>query len=271
MCNAAETPCTGWSPEIGFNLEHHFGYDESMLMMILALGSPSHPLPVSSWKAWISTYQWASSEGFEYLQCAPLAGHQLTQAFIDLRGMKDDFMRQNGIDYFENSRRATLAQRNYAIRNPLRFRDYSGIIWGFSTCDGPGSVRSPWGTGASVFKNRTVRGVAAGFLSDDGTICPAAAGCALPFANEEAIAAIDGIYRKYGSKVYGRYGFVNAFNPSFTGGRGNENGWFSAYTYGTDVGMLLLMLENRRSGLIWKLMKKNPYVAEGLRRAGFSE
>ncbi|HRY34231.1 MAG TPA: glucoamylase family protein [Bacteroidales bacterium] len=271
MCHAEETPCSGWSPEIGFNLEHLYGYDESMLMMILALGSPSHPLPVSSWKAWTSSCQWASAEGFDYLQCAPLAGHQLAHAFLDLRGVKDDLMRQTGIDYFENSRRATLAQMNYAIRNPLRFRDYSKTIWGFSTCDGPGNTRAAWRTGESVFKGRTVRGFTGGFLSDDGTVCPAAAGCSLPFAYEECRTAIDSIYRKYGSKVYRRYGFVNAFNPSFTGGQGNFAGWFSPYTYGADAGMLLLLLENQRSGLIWKIMKKNEYVAEGLRRAGFSK
>ncbi|MHC1706420.1 MAG: glucoamylase family protein [Bacteroidales bacterium] len=269
MLNKHETPCKGWAPEIGFHADHWYGYNESMLIMILALGSPTHRIPQNSWKAWTSNYNWGMFEGLEYLNCMPLSGHQYSHAFIDFRGIKDNFMKQRGIDYFENSRRATMAQRNYCISNPSRFRDYSSDTWGLTTCEGPRSGKRPWRVSEELFKGHTTRGVASDLIVDDGTIAPAGAGGSIPFLPEECLSALENMYKKYGSSLYGEFGFRNAFNPTFRSGNEHTEGWFSKNNYGVDEGLILLMLENYKTGLIWNIMKKNPYIIEGLINAGF--
>ncbi|MGA9332907.1 MAG: glucoamylase family protein, partial [Rudaea sp.] len=110
----------GWTPESGFIHADWQGYNEAMLLYVLALGSPTHAIDKSAWKVWTETYDktWGSFQGQEHLGFAPLFGHQYSHVWIDFRGIQDDYMRAHGIDYFENSRRATFAQREYAIHNP---------------------------------------------------------------------------------------------------------------------------------------------------------
>src|SRR5271170_5007311 len=128
----------GWKPESGFLKYRWEGYDEAMLLYILGMGSPTHPLPESSYTAWASTYKWEHCCGQNYLYAGPLFTHQLSHVWIDFRGIQDAFMRDRGIDYFENSRRATYVQQRYAIENPRRFTGYGEDCWGITASDGPG-------------------------------------------------------------------------------------------------------------------------------------
>src|SRR6266550_9279586 len=127
----------GWHPESGFINADWIGYNEGMILNILALASPTHPADSAAWSAWVSGYQWGSYYGQSFVQFAPLFGHEYSHVWIDFRSIADDYMNGRGIDYFENSRRATLSQRAYAIANPGAWAGYNGNVWGLTACDGP--------------------------------------------------------------------------------------------------------------------------------------
>ena len=248
----------GWYPEKGFHTYDWRGYNEGMMVIILALGSPTHPVDPAAWPEWTKTYQWDTFYGQSFVQFAPLFGHQYTHMYIDFRGIQDAYMRDKGIDYFENSRRATIAQRSYAIANPGQWKDYGANLWGLTACDGPGDMtidnrryHSYWG-----------RGVAAGDIRDDGTIAPTAAASSIAFTPDISLAAIETMQKYPG--VYREYGFADAFNPTF------NNGWVDIDYLGIDQGPIIAMIENYRSGLVWNTMKKNPHIVQGLKRAGFT-
>ena len=131
----------GWKPETGFLPHRYKGYDEGLLLYILGLGSPTHPLPPESYAAYCASYQWKEIYGRELLYSGPLFTHQLSHLWVDFRGIRDAFMRERGSDYFENSRQATFVQQEYAIRNPLEFEGYGKHCWGFTACDGPGWIK----------------------------------------------------------------------------------------------------------------------------------
>lgn len=276
----------GWYPERGnggdFGTHDWVGYDEGMIVYILALGSPSHPVGTDAWDTgWAGRLgaSWGSYYGQEHLQFEPLFGHQYSHVWVDFRGIQDAFMATKGIDYFENSRRATLAQRGYGIANPNQWVGYSGDFWGWTASDGPGGA----GNGRLVngqpreFQGYAARGVSSYRIVDDGTIVPTAAGGSIAFAPEVTIPALMAMRARYGDKLYARYGFKDAFNPSYTftdaGSRDGvvdaRDGWFANDYLGIDQGPILAMLENHRSGLVWKTMRKNPHIRRGLERAGF--
>ena len=129
----------GWHPEDGLIERSWTGYNEGMLVNILALGSPTYPAAPGLWDQWTAPYPqcWRGSGPTRRLAFAPMFGHQYSHIFIDFRGIRDAAMREAGFDYFENSRRETYAQRAYAIANPMRWRGYSDKIWGITACDGP--------------------------------------------------------------------------------------------------------------------------------------
>jgi hypothetical protein len=267
-----------WSPEGQFQTHDWRGYNEAMLVYLLALGSPTFPAARQTWVAWTSDYyrSWGTLEGQTHLTFGPMFGHQFSAIWIDYRGIKDEFMWPQGIDYFENSRRAVLAQRAYAIRNPLDWRGYGPNIWGLSASDGPGYFKMPYLGQTRQFHAYGARGVSLVETLDDGTITPYAAIASLPFAPEVVIPAAQEMYKKYGSQIYGKYGFLDAFNPSFDydvplhrGKRIRGFGWVASDYLGIDQGPIIAMLENYRSELIWTVMKRNPYIVRGLKRAGF--
>ncbi|MEP7010300.1 MAG: glucoamylase family protein [Acidobacteriota bacterium] len=267
----------GWHPESGFIHSDWRGYNEAMLVYLMALGSTTHPVGDDAWGEWTSRYKVADFEGQRYLQFAPLFGHHYSHVWIDFRGIADPAIRNAGLDYFENSRRATLAQRAWAIRNPRSWKGLGADVWGVSACDGPADVELPYGNETRRFWTYAGRGVGADFVLDDGTIAPTAAGGSVPFAPEVAIPALRAMSERYGAPLYGRYGFVDAFNPSWDysaklhhGHRVPGVGWFDTDWLGIDQGPLLAMIENYRSGLIWKTMRKNPHLRRGLTRAGFA-
>ena len=266
----------GWHPETGFIGSDWKAYDESMIVYLLALGSPIQPVDGSAWGAWASGLQsaWGREYGQEYLRFPPLFGHQFTQCWVDLRGVQDDFMRQRGLDYFENSRRATLAQRAYAIANPEGWAGYGADVWGVSACDGPADVEREFGGRMRRFISYAGRGMG---LYDDGTIAPYAAGSSIAFAPEIVVPALQAMRDRYGAALYGRYGFLDAFNPSFTftdvkltHGRVVPGlGWVDTDYLGIDQGPMLAMLGNHRGEVVWGAMRGNAHLRRGLERAGF--
>jgi hypothetical protein len=267
----------GWTPEDGFHTYDWKGYDEAMLVYILALGSPTHAIDSTSWPAWTATYKWGSYYGQQHVGFAPLFGHQYTHVWIDFRGIQDAYMRAHGIDYFENSRRATRAQRAYAIDNPGHFAAYGDSVWGLSASDGPGDFSLKIGPRTTTFMGYAARGADFTEVRDDGTIAPTAAGGSVPFAPEITIPALEAMRRRFGGALFSTYGFLDAFNPTVPStatppaGRLVPNaGWVDVDYLGIDEGPIVAMIENYRSDLVWRYMRKSPYIITGLRRAGFS-
>ena len=267
----------GWRPENGFIDYDWRGYNEAMLLYILALGSPTHPIEPAAWEAWTSTYQWGEFQGQEHLGFAPLFGHQYSHVWIDFRGIQDAYMQERGIDYFENSRRATLAQRAYAIANPDGWVGYSESVWGLTASDGPIDTTLVLAGRPRKFFTYAARGAGPHEVRDDGTIAPTAAGGSVAFAPEIAVPALVEMRRRFGDPLFGEYGFLDAFNPTFNvedarpkhGRVVPDVGWFDTDYLGIDQGPILIMIENQRSGLVWELMKESPYIVRGLCRAGF--
>ena len=267
----------GSKPERGFEPADWRGYNEAMLLYVLALGSPTHPIDSSAWSAWTSTYQWRDYYGFEHLNFDPLFGHQYSHVFIDFRGIRDAYMRERGIDYFENSRRAVLSQRAYAIDNPNGWKGYGENLWGLTASDGPKDTTIAIDGRPRQFHTYWARGAAATAVHDDGTLVPTAAGGSIAFAPEVVIPALVHMRERYGDDLFGRYGFLDAFNPTFDfpGARLQHGrvvpgkGWFDTDYLGIDQGPIVTMIENYRTGLLWELLKRNEHVARGLCRAGF--
>lgn len=267
----------GWKPEDGtFGRSDYQGYNEAMFLYLLALGSPTHPVDAEAWGAFTETNEWQAFHGREHVNFSPLFGHQYTACWIDLRGIQDPYMRAKGIDYFENSRRATLAQRDYAIANPGGWRGYGKDVWGLTACDGPGPYEAKVDGVLRRFSSYRARGASGQRLDDDGTIAPTAAGGSIAFTPDESITALRTMRDRFGDQLYGPYGFRDAFNPTFTfaeavtrHGRISKDGWFDKDYLGIDQGPILLMAENHRTGFVWDLMRSSPYLQEGLRRAGF--
>ena len=269
----------GWSPEKGFIAWDWRGYNEGMLVYLLALGSPTHPVAENAWEAWTSTYDshWHNIQGRMQLAFAPLFGHQYSHVWVDFRGIRDAYMRRRGLDYFQNSRRATLSQREYAIENPLGWRGYGANVWGLTASDGPKDIVHGYNGRLRMFFTYSARGSVLQGARDDGTIAPAAALGSLPFAPEVVIPAVLEMHRRDGERIYSTYGFLDAFNPSFDFqvklGQGRQypgHGWVDTDYLGIDQGPILAMIENYRSDLIWRTMRSNPYLRRGLIRAGFS-
>ncbi len=266
----------GWTPEEGFLGYDWRGYNEAMLVYLLALASPAHAVEPAAWEEWTSTYRWGSFQGQEYLGFAPLFGHQYTQVWVDLRGLQDAFMRARGLDYFENSRRAVLAQRAYAVANPQGWAHYGNDLWGLSACDGPVNGAYTMSGRKREFHTYWARGACFTEVQDDGTVCPAAAAGSIVFAPESVIPTLQKWRDTYGERLFTHYGFLDAFNPSFTltvpvqhGRVDPEFGWFDTDYLGIDQGPVLAMLENHRSELVWKTMRRNAHLVRGLRAAGF--
>ena len=261
--NGEPTIRQGWKPECGFLHYGWDGYDEAIVLYVLAGGSPTHPIDGAGYEAWTATYQWENLYGYEFLYAGPLFVHQFSHAWIDFRGIRDRFMREKDCDYFENSRRATEVQREYARRNPRRFAGYDEDCWGLTACDGPndGMPRVP-GERRHLF-GYAARGVPYG--PDDGTLSGWASLASLPFAPGVALHAARNMLRRY-PEMWAARRYASSFNPTL----GSEQGaWVSAGQFGLDQGVLVMMIENHRSQLIWRLTQRCPIVRAGLRRAGF--
>ena len=266
--NGGATVTHGWTPENGFLRYRWEGYDEALLLYMLGLGSPTHPLAETSYLAWCSTYKWERHYGQEYLYAGPLFTHQLSHVWVDFRGIQDAFMREKGIDYFENSRRATYVQQAYAIDNPLKFEGYSSDCWGISASEGPGPTTMRINGVERQFFDYEGRGVPYG--PDDGTIAPWAVVASLPFAPEIALPMLGYCIHEAKLTASNPYGFKASFNATFPGAASDAHAWVSPWHFGLNQGPIVLMIENHRTGFLWRLTRQCPYIASGLRRAGFS-
>jgi hypothetical protein len=269
----------GWTPEEGFLEFDWRGYNEAMIIYLLALGSPTCPVDASAWGAWTSTYDqcWRGSFGLPHLSFGPLFGHQYCQSWVDFRGLQDAFLRSRGIDYFENNRRAVYAQRAYATANPHGWKDYGIDVWGVTASDGPANVICEYDGKQRTFRAYAARGAAGPEDYDDGTLAPTALVASIAFAPEIVLPAMHEVARRFGPHLYATYGYLDAFNPSFTFNVPLEHGrcipgfgWVASDYIGIDQGPIIAMIENFRSGLVWRTMSKNGHLRRGLDRAGFT-
>ncbi|MEO6870592.1 MAG: glucoamylase family protein, partial [Chthoniobacterales bacterium] len=262
--NGGETLAMAWKPGKGFASDRWKGYNEGLLLYLLGLASPTHPLPPESYHAFTATYKWRALYGKEFLYAGPLFIHHFPHAWIDFRGIRDRFMREHDCDYFENSRRAALIQRQYAIENKRGFKGYGKNCWGLNAGDGPSNRIVKVGNKRYPTLGYAARGVPDG--PDDGTLMPSAAVASLPFAPEISMAAFRHFLQEYPGVVL-NYHMPSGFNPSLRDKKGEM--WISDGYYALDQGIMVLMLENFRSQLVWNLLRKNRYIVKGLRRAGF--
>ncbi len=268
----------GWNPEQGMLPYDWRGYNEAMLVYVLALGSPTHPVGADAWAEWTQTYDksWGRQYGQEYLAFPPHFGHQYSAVWIDFRGIKDSYMQAKGIDYFENSRRASYAQQAYAIANPMACKGYGQNMWGVTASDGPADIVITDGARKRKFISYAGRGMGGEATYDDCTMAPTGAAASIAFAPEIAIPAIVDMRNRYGDYIYGKYGFLDAFNLTFdfdvklaNGRRVPGFGWVDTDYLGIDQGPILAMVENYRSDMVWRVTRKNPYLRAGLLKAGF--
>jgi len=275
--NKAPLITLGWNPETGFLPYDWVAYSEAMIVYLMALGAPERPVEPAAWAGWSAGLEprWGTEHGQTFVRFAPLFGHQYSHIWYDFRGIRDEFMRGKGIDYFENSRRATLSQYEYARANPMGWRGYGEDLWGLTACDGPADVTLTIDGRQRTFRSYSARGPGD---FDDGTISPTAAGGSVPFAPEHCISALQAMRRDHGSDLYGDYGFLDALNPTFTDTSARllhgrvvpGKGWYDTDYLGIDQGPILAMIENHRSGLIWNVLRGNPHIRRGLERAGFA-
>ena len=261
--NGQDTIAQGWKPECGFLHYGWEGYNEATIVYVLALGSPTHPVSRESFGAWTSTYQWENLLDVDVLYSGPLFTHLFSHAWIDYRVIRDQFMRDIGSDYFENSKHAIAIQREYAARNPGEYEGYGRDLWGITAGDGPGNSQlreSKWDRRFFGYMSR-----GAPFGPDDGTLAPWGMLATLPFGPDVALRGTRHLLTSY-PQVLRHDRFSSGFNPTLAR-RGA--GWLSDGWYGLDQGILVMMIENHRSGLIWKLTRACHAICEGLKGAGF--
>lgn len=252
----------GWKPESGFLTYSWAGYNEAMALYLLGLGAANNPLPAASWSAWTASYQWKMHHGYSYIWCptGSLFTHQYSHCWVDFRGLTDAALRANGtgIDYFENSRRATLAQQAYAATKP--FANYGATEFGITACDGPAAT-----IGGVTYTGYDGRGAPPGRPTtlDDGTLSPTALMGSVPFAPEACVPALRQLYDSYGAAIWSDYGYCDAYNIT-------ANRWFAPDVIGISAGTNVLMLDNHRGGGLWARMLRSPILQRGLQRAGFT-
>ena len=261
----------GWTPEAGFLDVDWQGYNEAMLLYVLALGSPTHAIDPHAWAAWTSSYRWDESYGLPRIGFGPLFGHQYSHIWIDFRGIRDAYMATRGIDYFVNSVRATYANRAYCMDNPAKWVGYGDMVWGLTASDGPlhAALRVDPNR-AWPFHAYWARGAGPLDAQDDGTVAPTAVAGSVVFAPDVAVPTLAYLRDHFGERLYGKYGFLDAFNLSVTLGARPDGGWFADQYVAIDQGPILLMIDNYRAGFVWDVMKRNPYLRAGLDKAGFA-
>ena len=251
MSQGGNAVVMGWLPVSGFSsFGNWVGYDEGMILYVLGLGTATNPLPASSWNYWTSGYTWGTNWGQSYVTFGPLFGHQYSHCWIDFRHISDSYMTAHNSTYFENSRRASLAQVAYCSTTP--HVGYSSTIWGLTACDGPNRDNY------AAYEARGLPPTA----PDDGTIAPTAAGGSMPFTPEYSLPALQAFYSRFRANIWTPYGFRDAFNLT-------DNSWFDTDELGIDQGPIVIMIENYRSQRVWQLFKQNAEIQRGLQRAGF--
>lgn len=263
--DGASTIRQGWKPECGYLHYGWEGYSEAIVLYALALGSPTHPVSPECYAGWVSTYQWENLYNQDFLYAGPLFVHQFSQAWVDLRGIRDRFMREKHSDYFENTRRAIRVQSRYAQLNPHEFAGYDRNCWGLSACDGPTDERIDVANERRRLFGYAARGVPYG--PDDGTLSPPAVLASVPFAPDLALAALRNMLLCY-PEILSDDRLATSFNASLPDANGRP--WVSPGHYGLDQGVIFMMIENHRSGSIWHCLRRCEPLVHGLRKAGFA-
>ncbi|MES2309563.1 MAG: glucoamylase family protein, partial [Verrucomicrobiota bacterium] len=241
MLNGGKNLALGWTPKEGFLPYRWDNYSEHMVMDLMGIGAVTKSLPTETWGAWKRTPV-GTHDGMTFMESPPLFTHQYSQAFVDFREKTD-----GRLDYFLNSRYATLAQRSMCIAMQKTFPEWGENVWGITASDSAHGYIA-WGGPPLT-----------GPL--DGTIVPCAPGGSIPFAPEECLSALREMKKRWGEKIWGRYGFADAFNP--------HNGWVDSDVIGIDVGITLLQAENYRTGLIWKTFMRSPEIKKAMEAVGF--
>lgn len=242
MLNGDKTFALAWTPERQFYPARWSNFDESLLMYFLALGSEPHPIPQSSWS--VLRRPVGSYGRLCLIQSPPLFTHQFPHVWIDFRQKHDQFA-----DYFENSKNATLAQRQCAIDQSKKFKSYGPNSWGLTATEGPSGYKA--------------YGAPPGWANHDGTVAPSACGASIVFTPEESMACLNHIRQTHGDKLWGKYGFSDSFNV--------DRNFYSKKVFAINQGPLFLMIENYRSGLVWNVMNRIPEIKKAFKRAGFQE
>jgi len=232
----------GWKPEDGVIRNRWDNYSEHTILYLLAIGSPTHPITARSWYAWVR--DWNPYPGFDFIGNAPLFTHQYSQAWIDYRGRREN--QGARIDYFANSVTATRAHRQFCLDLKSRFPSYSEDLWGITASDSRKGYVA-WGGPP-----------AQGPI--DGTVVPCAAAGSLMFTPELCMPVLHRLREQFGHRIYGRYGFVDAFNPILD--------WVGPDVVGIDVGITLLSAENLRSGRVWRWFMANPEIPRAMEKVG---
>jgi hypothetical protein len=246
MAQGTNAVSMGWFPSGSFIAGNWIGYDEGMILYLLGLGIATNPLPASAWTQWTSGYTWATYYGESFVPFPPLFGHEYSHCWVDFRHIADSYMNSHSSTYFENSRRATLAQMAYCIANPLNRVGYSSNVWGLTACDGPFGYNAHGAPPA---------------LNDDGTIAPTAPGGAMAFTPEYSLPALRYFYSHFRTHIWTANGFRDAFNLS--------QQWYGSDELGIDQGPIVIMIENYRTQRPWRLFMQNAEIQRGLQQAGF--
>ncbi|MGI9067868.1 MAG: glucoamylase family protein [Pyrinomonadaceae bacterium] len=234
----------GWKPETGFLKPRWDTYSEETILILLAIGSPTHAISPASWYAlWRDRYRY---EGFAYFTTigVPLFMHQYAHAWVDYRNRRET--KGDRIDYFENSVNATLAHRNFCMNLAHDFPGYGPNVWGITASDSAKGYLA-WG---GPPRDPAI----------DGTVVPSAAGGSLMFTPEVSVAALRAMREKYDDRIYGKYGFVDAFNPN--------TGWIDTDVIGINAGIILLSAENLRTGSVWRWFMRNPEIPRAMQKVG---
>jgi hypothetical protein len=259
--NYASQISMGWHPESGLHPMGWSGYNEALFLYILAAGTGMNDA-VKGYRSWLGSYRWETPyQGLSHVAFPPLFGHQFSQCFIDFRGIADDYMKAKGIDYFENSRRATYVQRQYAIDNPHGWVGYDSLTWGITASDGPTDTYNFGGKEFLGYAGRGTSGPDYNYF-DDGTLAPYGPVSSLPFAPEIVLPAIRSMNKLPGESLWGKYGYFDSYNLTA--------GWVDDDYIGIDQGPMLIMIENFRTGLVWNYVMKDTVITAGLERLGFS-
>jgi hypothetical protein len=241
MLNGGPTFSMGWQPESGFLNNRWDHYCELMMIYLLGIGSPTNPVSPDTWTAW--SRPTITFQGLTYISGNdPLFTHQYSHAWFDFRNKKDAYA-----NYFDNSVTATKAHKLFCLSLASQFSDYSDNLWGITASD--------YASGYTAWGGPPAQGPI------DGSVVPCATGGSLPFVYADCIRVLRTIRGTYGTKAWGLYGFVDAFNPL--------TGWYDADVLGIDLGITMLMAENQRSGLVWNTFMKNAEPVAAMQKVGF--
>lgn len=239
--NGGTTLSMGWKPESGFLDARWNHYCELMMIYLLGLGSPTHPLPAETWDAW--TRPTMEYQGLKYISAAdPLFVHQYSHAWFDFRRKRDHYA-----NYFQNSITATRAHKLFCLSLAHEFPDYTNDLWGISASDSAHGYTA-WGGPPPLGKI-------------DGSVVPCAAGGSVAFLPQDTLRVLHTMREKYGDRAWTRYGLVDAFNPL--------TNWYNADVLGIDLGIMAVMAENLRTGFVWETFMKDKDAQRGMNRAGF--